>query len=185
LPQSGSPRGRPARRSGPTGAGLGGRADPQSYIILELVAEEAAVAELEAAADASADAVGLAEPDPAAGLAEPGAADAASLAEPGVPEEAPMSPAARWGLEGPDPDGYFKRGDRRMLRILRGNPRNSISVRCLLHTGCSFLVPLRLGLTDSQIIEWCFALGEPDALATRGEIAEVVARHKALAKRLR
>lgn len=53
---------------------------------------------------------------------------------------------------GPSADGYVQHQGRTILRIIRGKPRGSLSVRCYLHPSCKFLLPLSRAPADSELL---------------------------------
>lgn len=72
-----------------------------------------------------------------------------------------------------------------MLRVLRGNPKGSLSVRCYRHTGCSFLLSERLAPDDDDLISWAYDVpGNEPGMSTE-ERKALAQRHKGLADKWR
>lgn len=104
------------------------------------------------------------------------------------PPDAPpeqLSIRDRLGVSGPTPLGYCQQGGRQVLRILRGNPKGSLSVRCYRHVGCSFLLSLSAAPSDEDLIAWCFEVPQAPAGAPSAESKELARRHVALAEKWR
>lgn len=110
-----------------------------------------------------------------------------ALPPPPEPHHEPVTVKERLGVTGPSEMGYvYHNGKGRpMLRILRGNPRGSVSVRCYQHTGCSFLLTLASAPCDDDLIEWGFEV--PPALedAPASESKALGEKHKRLADKWR
>lgn len=111
-----------------------------------------------------------------------------------VAEEAPevaaaMTARARFNIDGPSASGYCYSDGVRCCRIVRGMPKNSLSMRCFRHPACSFLLPLRLAPTDDELLEWLFEVEVPDralsAAAHALEAQRLAALHIARANRWR
>lgn len=136
------------------------------------------VVALLAAADELASHVGLgdaAAPDHDEAAAT-GAPRAGAVAEPAAPSaELALGEAVvgERAVEGPTAEGFFSRGGRVVMRVIRGQPRNSVSVRCYMHTYCSFLLPLRIAPSNAELVAWLLEGEElpPDANAARRRAA--------------
>jgi hypothetical protein len=133
-------------------------------------------------AEAEAEAVGLdldADPD---GIAEP----------PLVPL-VPLPPPSEAHAEGPHlcigptPMGYVNLSttSEGVLRIQRGKPRGSLSVRCYRHPACSFLMPLWQAPTDADLIAWAFEVEKAPRGMRPEDRKNLADRHMASARRFR
>ena len=111
----------------------------------------------------------------------------APLAPPPPPDPPPppISAAERYGLEGPSDKGYWRKDGRNILRIVRGQPKRSISVACYRHTSCTWVLPLRQAPSDDAIIDWLFSVEVPDYMAPRGAWDSSKDQHVELAKQFR
>lgn len=104
-----------------------------------------------------------------------------------IPAESIAAPTGETvgDLVGPSPAGFVSMHGRTVMRILRGNPRNSLSVRCYRHVGCSFLLSLRDAPADEDLLRWLIEVPAPADGATSADKKELARRHVALADRWR
>lgn len=106
---------------------------------------------------------------------------------PPPPEEEvanPPTPAAL-GVTGPSPMGYVSQGGRSIARIQRGSPRNSLSVKCYQHPGCTWLLPLRLAPPDSDLLAWCVEVPPATSGMSPVEAKSLARQHVQMADRWR
>ena len=94
----------------------------------------------------------------------------------------PPPPVPARNCVGPSALGYVTLDGRAVMRIQRGNPKSSLSVRCYRHSGCSFLLPLRMAPSDAELIEWCFAVPTAETGASAAEARELARRHVELSR---
>ena len=153
-----------------------------------------ALCDLVDAADEVAIEVGLAEPpaSPSLGGVEPEVAGEVPPVEPvaeappaEAPVPAPPTPWAAHGLDDPTPQGYYYQNGRPAIRIIDGNPKNSVSVRCFKHTGCSFLLPLRIRPSDEALFAWWAEVPALPVDAPAGDREAAAMRHNGLAARFK
>lgn len=145
-------------------------------------------AEVMSQATADADVTGLADSEDATAAAVSGPspdAPASSGADAAPPPPPPPAEAGAPRPELPSPMGYVYLGGRSIGRVIRGKPARSLSVRCYVHTSCSFLLPLRLAPSDSEICEWLVAEPAAPPGATTAQRQAAAKRHIELAKRWR
>lgn len=82
-------------------------------------------------------------------------------------------------LVGPSPQGYVQKDGRTIARILRGNPKGSLAVRCFQHPSCSFLLSLSHDPGNDALLAWCVQV--PPAVSGGGETGQALReRHIAL-----
>lgn len=131
----------------------------------------------------------------AAGLQEadsiPAAAPATNAAtSSSIASAAPPPPPQALGdavdledLVGPYPSGrvYF-RDIKSVASIIRGKPKNALSVRCGYHQKCTFLLPLRLAPSDDDLKRWLLAVPPNLPSDTEAQRLAKTQRHLALAK---
>lgn len=146
------------------------------------------MADIVAAALAGASATGLGEEAPTSTSdGAPGVGDEGSASN-GADEEdfaAPVPADHASRCEGPSKMGYVTLDGKAVMRIQRGNPKNSLSVRCYRHTGCSFLLPLRFAPPDRELIAWCFEVPEAEPGASSATSKDLGKRHVDLSRRWR
>lgn len=149
---------------------------------------------LEAAIAEDAEEIGLAEnPAVEEGTAAEVGHAASSSSDIVSPPPAPLDLAdaeqpslrERHGIVGPSPLGYLSMGGRCFLRIQRGNPKSSLSVRCYKHPQCSFLLPLRVAPSDEELIQWSFEVAASEPGAPAAEARALAAEHLRLASKWR
>lgn len=75
-----------------------------------------------------------------------------------APPPAEPSLRDRFGLVGPSSTGYVTSEGRLCVRIQRGKPKGSVSIRCYRHRNCSLLLTERLALGDDDLLEWAFSV---------------------------
>ncbi|CAK0875952.1 unnamed protein product [Prorocentrum cordatum] len=81
------------------------------------------------------------------------------------------------------PQDYYYLGGRQVCRIQRGKPKNSITITCYFHSGCSLCVTERLGpKTDEEVFRWLYSVPETPAGADAAKRKELSAAHRALGK---
>ena len=134
-------------------------------------------------------AAGLFEEDGVPAEAGPDAA-AAGVAPSDVVVDAPPPPEdltieARYKVSGPNNKGYWCRDGAPLVRILWGQPRNSLSARCFQHRNCTWLLPLSKDPGDEASFEWLFEVA-PTPPFTAQDIGQGLTRqHQAGAMRFR
>ena len=140
------------------------------------------------AAEEEAATVGLAEATSASASNSSGATRVVPSVGISPPEEAGLAPPAQAaealpeGIVGPSAMGYVLHDGKSVMRILRGNPKNSMSVKCYRHPSCSFLLPLRLAPSDEDLVRWLFAVPE-DKSASAEVRKQLAGQHVALANK--
>lgn len=107
------------------------------------------------------------------------------LAAQSVECDPPPPPPPPERCTGPSPMGYVSFEGRSILRILRGNPKNSLSIKCYRHPGCTWLLPLRLAPPDADLIAWSFEVPPATPGMPPAEAKELARRHIKLAERWR
>lgn len=150
------------------------------------------IRQLEEAVAAEAEAVGM-EQQPAepSGVpnAEAAAQDEGPTTAPGAPqpqgEQDAPAPGDEARVVGPSDLGYVSLDGRVVMRILRGNPKGSLSVRCYRHTSCSFLLSLRDAPSDTELVKWLFEVPPAPAGSANEQSKVLGRRHVGLADRWR
>lgn len=124
----------------------------------EILAEQS----IEKAMQEEAQATGLEEMSVGHGAHEGGAmpapsgvGEASSVAGEQEIADEPSPPALDMSsLSDPSGQGYVYQNARVVMRILRGNPKGSLSVRCYKHPNCSCLLSLRVAPPDDELKKW-------------------------------
>lgn len=106
-------------------------------------------------------------------------------AEDFLPPPPPADPMARYGCTGPSAMGYFHKDGRSVMRVLRGQPRGSLSVRCYRHPRCTFLLPLRMAPPDAELVSWLFEVPTAEEGGIAGDVTNLGKKHSDLSKRWR
>lgn len=96
-----------------------------------------------------------------------------------------MSAAEAFKVTGPSPMGYVCQDGKTVMRIQRGNPKGSLSVRCYQHSKCSFLLSLKDAPSDDDLIRWCFAVSAKESAASTAEAAKLAQDHLKLVEKWR
>jgi hypothetical protein len=96
--------------------------------------------------------------------------------------EVPSPPSGETaGLTGPTALGYVSLNGLSVMRVQRGKPTNSFSVRCYREfPKCTFIVPLWCGPNNDELFESCLAVPAGVAGESAGN-KELAAKHIALA----
>lgn len=123
--------------------------------------------------------IGLSADAHAAGTGN-SAASSSDVAPVAAELAAPQTLKQRLGVADPSPMGYVYHDGRSILRIQRGKPKGSLSVKCYRHPGCSFLLGLAHDPGDDELVEWALKLPAVPAGATTAEGRALAAEHMGL-----
>lgn len=150
------------------------------------------IEELQAAAAEEGDALGLGArgqeggEDALSRSSVAGAVGADDTVPPAAPlPQEPRSVAEQFGVSGPSGMGYVCHDGKTVMRIQRGNPKGSLSVRCYRHTRCSFLLSLKDAPEDDELIRWCFAVRAKGPGDDAAETAKLAQEHLRLVEKWR
>ncbi|CAK0882625.1 unnamed protein product [Prorocentrum cordatum] len=138
--------------------------------------------------EGDADFIGMAAEHVSEAAAEPDAAAPPKLdggeGETPPHDDADASESKPWQKFSPKtPQDYYYLGGRQVCRIQRGKPKNSITITCYFHSGCSLCVTERLGpKTDEEVFRWLYSVPETPAGADAAKRKELSAAHRALGK---
>lgn len=97
----------------------------------------------------------------------------------------PVSLMQRLGIAPPSQMGYVYYDNRSVVRIQRGKPKGSISVKCYNHPGCSWLLSLSAAPSDDEIIGWLFEVPPPPEGTPTAEAKALTKKHLALVEKWR
>lgn len=97
----------------------------------------------------------------------------------------PMSTRDRMGVTGPLASCYLYAGGRSVARIIRGNPRGSVSMQCYRHPACKFVITTRMDPGDEAFIDWLYEIPAPAEGATGPERKALTKLHLERAQRWR
>ena len=81
-------------------------------------------------------------------------------------------------LSPPDICGFCFEGFRRVIRIQRGSPVNSVHITCYQHYGCSLTLPLWNCPTDEVLMRWAYELEPSKDTDTKAERKTQKTKHK-------
>lgn len=123
--------------------------------------------------------IGLSADAHAAGTGN-SAASSSDVAPVAAELAAPQTLKQRLGVADPSPMGYVYHDGRSILRIQRGKPKVSLSVKCYRHPGCSFLLGLAHDPGDGELVEWALKLPAVPAGATTAQGRALAAEHMGL-----
>lgn len=127
---------------------------------------------------------GLGDQLPTGSVAAPDGTAASSSAGPSMPEPVAEPQAAAPDTSaptGPTEMGYVYQEGRAVMRIQRGKPKNSLSVKCYKHPQCTFLLSLRVAPSDAELLQWCVAVLAPAPGASNEEAKALGRQHVRLA----
>lgn len=126
--------------------------------------ESLSMAAEEEAAETGLASEGLGHQPPAEEMPAPSGTTASSSTSPSMPEPAaePQAVAPDTSmLTGPTEMGYVYQEGRVIMRVQRGKPKNSLSVKCYKHSQCTFLLSLRCAPSDEELLQWSVAVPAP------------------------
>lgn len=121
--------------------------------------------------------------DQAGALEDAGASSSADAPAPPAAEEQPV--IAKPVVVGPSESGYVFVDGRLAMRILRGNPKGSCSVKCYRHSSCTFLLTLKDAPPDAELIDWFFEVPAAEPGANADTPKALARKHVGLADRWR